>query len=124
MCFLSVTLTVLSVTNGAFTVNPKDPETPWNAATIPAVPGDTPVATPVADTLAIPGASVTQVTRLVSTCVDLSEKVPIAVNCSFDPARTLGLAGLTVIDCKAAAPTVSTVEPVIPFRTALIVELP
>ena len=37
---------------------------------------------------------------------------------------TLGLAGVTAIDCSAAAVTVNTVEPVIPLSVALIVEVP
>ena len=36
----------------------------------------------------------------------------------------LGLAGVTAIEASAAAVTVSTVEPVIPFRLALILEVP
>ena len=48
----------------------------------------------------------------------------MAVNCSVSPLGTLGLAGVTAIDCKTAAVTVSTVEPVIPPSVALIVEVP
>ena len=48
----------------------------------------------------------------------------MAVNCSVSPLGTLGLAGVTAIDCKTAAVTVSTVEPVTPPSVALIVEVP
>ena len=36
----------------------------------------------------------------------------------------LGLAGVTAIDCRAAAVTVSIVEPVTPPSVALIVDVP
>ena len=48
----------------------------------------------------------------------------MAVNCSVVPSGTLGLAGVTAIDCRTAAVTVRTVEPVIPPRVALMVEVP
>ena len=48
----------------------------------------------------------------------------MAVNCSVSPLGTLGLAGVTAIDCKTAAVTVSTVEPVTPPRVALMFEVP
>ena len=44
-----------------------------------------------------------QVTWLVRSCVELSEKVPVAVNCSVSPLATLGFAGVTAIDWSAAA---------------------
>ena len=65
-----------------------------------------------------------QVTWLVRSWVELSEKVPVAVNCSVSPLGTLGLAGVTAIDCRTAAVTVSTVEPVMPPSVALIVDVP
>jgi hypothetical protein len=37
---------------------------------------------------------------------------------------TLGFAGVTAIDCKTAAVTVRTVDPVTPPSVALIVEVP
>ena len=65
-----------------------------------------------------------QVTWLVRSWVELSENVPVAVNCSVSPLGTLGLAGVTAIDCQlrgsldgdrpghAARRPVSVVEPV------------
>ena len=41
-----------------------------------------------------------QVTWLVRFSVELSEKVPVAVNCSVCPLAMLGLAGVTAIDCE------------------------
>ena len=65
-----------------------------------------------------------QVTWLVRSCVELSEKVPVAVNCSVSPLGDAGLAGVTAIDWRAAALTVRTVEPLMPPSVALIVEVP
>ena len=42
----------------------------------------------------------------------------MAVNCWVGPLAMLGLAGVTAIDCRAAAVTVSTVEPVTPPSVA------
>ena len=52
------------------------------------------------------------VTWPVRFCVVLSLNVPVAVNCCVIPFAIDGLAGVTAIDCSAAAVTVSTVEPV------------
>ena len=48
----------------------------------------------------------------------------MAANCSLPPLATLGFAGVTAIDWRAAAVTVRTVEPVTPFIVAEIVEVP
>ena len=48
----------------------------------------------------------------------------MAVNCWVPPWRCSGLAGVTAIDWRAAAVTVSTVEPVMPLSVALMVEVP
>jgi hypothetical protein len=62
MRFLSVTLTLLRVTSWGVTVNTVEPVTPWKLATIPEVPGPTPVARPAAVTLATLGADEFRVT--------------------------------------------------------------
>lgn len=52
-------------------------------------------------------------------------KEPVAVNCCVLPAATVVVpAGVIAIDCKAAAVTVATVEPLIPERLALMVGSP
>ncbi len=48
----------------------------------------------------------------------------MAVNCSVVPALIEGLAGVTAIDTKVAAVTVSAVEPLIEPEVAVIVVLP
>ena len=50
----------------------------------------------------------------------LSEKVPVAVNCWVRPLAIAGLAGVTAIDCRVAAVTVRTVEPVTPESVAVM----
>ena len=51
--------------------------------------------------------------------------MPVAVNCCEFPAATAVVpAGVMAIDCKAAAVTVTLVEPVKPKRLALMVGSP
>ena len=64
------------------------------------VPVATPVARPAAVIVATEVVAEAQVTWLVRFWVELSEKVPVAVNCSVSPLGTLGLAGVTAIDCR------------------------
>src|SRR2546422_11648394 len=70
------------------------------------------VATPVADEL--------QVTWVVRSCVVLSLKVPVAVNCCFVPFAMLGFVGVTAIEVRVAAVTVSVVLPEAPPKVAVI----
>ena len=65
-----------------------------------------------------------QVTWLVRFSVELSESVPVAVNCWVVPLAMLGLAGVTAIETRTAGLTVSTVEPVTPPSVAVIVDVP
>jgi len=65
-----------------------------------------------------------QVAVLVKFCVELSEKVPVAVNCSVLPFAIEGFAGVTAMDTSVAAVTVRVVDPVMPPETALIVLVP
>src|SRR4029077_14123525 len=48
-----------------------------------------------------------QVTTAVRSCVELSVKVPVAVNCSVSPLAMLGFGGVTAMDTSVAAVTVS-----------------
>ena len=50
--------------------------------------------------------------------------MPVAVNGSAFPSKTLGFAGVTAIDCRTAAVTVSTVVPVMLPSVAEIVDEP
>jgi hypothetical protein len=63
-------------------------------------------------------------TALLSTCLELSLNVPVAVNCCVAPLVIRGFAGVTAIDTSVAAFTVSSVEPVMLPTVAEIVEVP
>ena len=97
---------------------------PPSVAVIVDVPAATPVARPAAVMVATEVVAEAQVTWLVRSSVELSENVPVAVNCSVSPLGMLGLAGVTAIDCRTAGVTVSTVEPVMPPSVAVIVDVP
>ena len=76
------------------------------------VPAATPVANPPAVIVATVVVTELQVAVLVKFCVELSEKVPVAVNCSVAPFAIEGFAGVTAIDTSVAAVTVKVVDPV------------
>ena len=88
------------------------------------MPAATPVANPPALIVATPVVCELQVTELVKFCVELSEKVPVAVNCSVVPLATEGFAGVTAIDTSVAEVTVSKVEPLTLPDAAMIVLVP
>src|SRR5256712_13611321 len=96
-------------------------------AMIMVVPSATDVARPF-DPLALlivatPGLDELQVTWVVRSCVVLSLKVPVAVNCWFVPCAMLGSAGVTAIVDRVAAVTVSVVFPETSPSVAVIVEV-
>src|SRR4051812_44397042 len=93
------------------TVSVVEPETAPRVAPIEDDPVATAVARPPAVMVAAAGVADTQVTWPVRSSVVLSVSVPVAVNCCASPFGTLGLSGVTAIDCKAAGVTVSAVEP-------------
>jgi hypothetical protein len=74
------------------------------------VPGATPLASPAVVMVATPALIELQVTELVRFCVDLSEKVPVAVNWSEVPFAIERLGAVTAIDTRAAAVTVRVAE--------------
>ena len=90
----------LQGTAAVLTVSTVEPVTRSAMAVIVDVPVATPVARPAAVIVATEVVAEAQVTWLVRFCVELSEKVPVAVNCWVAPLAMLGLAGVTAIDCK------------------------
>src|SRR2546426_2820142 len=95
-----------------------------SVAVIVAVPAPSAVARPF-DPLALlivatPGLDELQVTWVVRSCIVLSLKVPVAVNCRVSPSGRLGLAGVTAIVDRVAAVTVSVVFPETPHQVAVI----
>jgi hypothetical protein len=65
-----------------------------------------------------------QVTLEVRSCVVLSLKWPVAVNCLVALWVIVGFPGVTEIVCKTGGFTVSRVEPLTPFKVAVIVVWP
>ena len=74
--------------------------------------------------VAMAGALELHCTVLVRSCVLLSVKVPVAVNCCVIPRATLGIAGVIARETKAAGVTFRLVEPVIAPEDAVILVLP
>jgi hypothetical protein len=64
------------------------------------------------------------VTEPVKFCVELSENVPVAVNCCVVPLAIEGFAGVTAIDTSVAEVTVSKVDPLTFPEVAMIVLVP
>jgi hypothetical protein len=97
---------------------------PGNAAVMVVVPGATAVATPLDATLAVCVSAALQVTRVETSLVVPSERVPVATNCSVSPSVAVPVvfAAATVSDTILSMRT--EVEPVIPAVVALTVTVP
>ena len=85
-----------------------------------AVPGPVLAASPVLFTVAVDNVSETQVTEELRSCVLPSLKVPIAANCCVVPRAIDGYAGVTAIDSKIAAVTLSVVLLIMDPEVAVI----
>ena len=109
--FAGVTAIDTSVGALAVTVRVVEPLIAPEAALIVLVPAAAPVANPPALIVATLVVCEVHVAVLVRFCVELSEKVPVAVNCSVAPLAIEGFAGVTAIDTSVGAVTVSVVEP-------------
>ena len=88
------------------------------------VPADTPVVNPPTVIVATPVVCDVQVTELVKFSVELSENVPVAVNCFVVPLAIERFAGVTAIDISVADVTVSKVDPLTLPDAAMIVLVP
>src|SRR5207247_367042 len=110
------------------TVSVVFPETSPSVAVIVVVPAATDVAKPCDRPgfvyVATPASEELQATWVVRSCVVLSLKVPVAVNCRVVPFVRVGVAGVTVIVDRVAAVTVSVVLPETPPKVAVIVVVP
>ena len=97
-------------------------------AVIVVEPAATDVALPLEPAALLMAATVVrdelQVTAVVRFCVELSEYVPVAVNCLVVPLTMLELAGVTAMETSVAEVTISVVEPDILPDVALIVVEP
>src|SRR6266851_4058746 len=116
-------VTAMEVSVAGVTVSSVEPLMLPLVAEIVEVPTPTAVASPVlliVATVPVPEAH----TALLSTCVELSLNVPVAVNCCVAPLVIDGFAGVTAMEVSVAGVTVSSVEPVMLPLVAEIVEVP
>ena len=97
------------------TVSVVEPEMLPDVAMTLVEPAATPVARPLEPAallmVAMELSDRLQRTEFVISCVVLSVKVPMAANCCCVPFTMPGFGGVTVMDTRAAAVTVSVVEP-------------
>jgi hypothetical protein len=115
----------MAVSSAAVTVKVVLPETPPMVAEIVALPTAAPVASP-------PGSAIVATavldelheTRDGRSCLELSEKMPVALNCWVRPFATLGAAGVTWINVRTAPVTVRVVLPEMPPLIAEMVAEP
>ena len=117
-------VTAIETNCGAVTVSNVLPEMAPEVAVMVEVPAATPVARPP---LAIVAAAVfdeVQVTELVMFAVVELLYVPVAVNCWVKPATSDGAAGVTAIETRVGAVTVSAAVPETEPTVAVIVDGP
>src|SRR5206468_1456400 len=130
----AVGVTVIVDRFAAVTVSVVLPETPPEVAVIVVVPAATDVARPCdPPALLIVATAVLdelQVTWVVRSCVVVSLKVPVAVNCWVNPSGRPGLVGVTAIETRVAlvtvtvAPLRAAVHPAPPPVAAIVVVAP
>ncbi len=110
------------------TVNLVDPDILPDVAVIVTMPGATAVANPFEPAALLMAATdvvdETHVTDVVRFCVELSEYVPVAVNCWVVRSAMLGLAGVIARETSVADVTVSVVDPDVEPDVAVIVVEP
>lgn len=80
---------------------------PWNEAVICAVPGISPVTTPLEETVATVAAAEVQVVDGFRFCVLPSENVPVKVSCCAAPGAKLAPLGLMAIETRVAELTMN-----------------
>jgi hypothetical protein len=93
-------------------------------AVIVAVPGLKPEPVPLLLTVAIVVSDDDHVTSAVRSWAVLSVNFPVALNVCEVPAATLGNAGVTAIETRVAAVTVTVALAVFPWKRAMIVATP
>jgi hypothetical protein len=121
-------LIAIETSAAAVTVSNVDPLMELDVAVMVAVPTPTLLATPCVPAallmVAVVGLSDVQVTVLIRFCVLPSVKVPVAVNACVVPSAIAGIVGVTAIETRAAALTVSVVDPLIEPEVAVIFAVP
>src|SRR5579859_1154687 len=95
---------------GGNTVSKVEPVIAFETALMVVLPWATVCASPVVLMVATKVVVDDQVAVPVRSCVELSVKVPVAVNCWLNPNATPGLLGVTAMDASTGGPMVSIVE--------------
>ena len=109
-------VTAIDCNANTVSVTPGEVTVPW-LAVIEVVPAATPVASPVAEIVAVAGVPEFQVTLDEMSDIEPSLNVPVAVNCCVLPTfKWAGLAGVTAIDESVFPP--GGFIPLQPARTA------
>jgi hypothetical protein len=108
----------------AVTVSVAEPLIVPEVAVIVVVPCVTVVAKPLVLTVATDVAEDVQVAVFVRFCAVPLLYVPVALYCCVLPAATEALEGVTEIEVKTAAVTVSVADPLILPNVAVIVDVP
>jgi uncharacterized membrane protein len=106
------------------TFNVEVPLTPLSEAVTAVEPEATPVASPLEFTLASVGVATVQPAVALTSAVDPSLYVAVALNCWVAPTQTLALAGDTEMDVRTFVCTVSVEVPLIPLSEAVTVVEP
>jgi hypothetical protein len=109
---------------GGFTVSVADPLTEPEVAMITEVPCVFEVASPAALIVATAAVAEVQATELVRSLVELSDQVPVALNCWVSPAATAEVPGVTLSEARAAGFTVSVADPLTEPEVAVITDVP
>ena len=109
------------------TVSVVDPDILPDVAVIVVEPAATDVALPLEPAALLMAATVVdddfQVADVVRFCVELSEYVPVAVNCLDVPSAILGFVGVSVMETSVAGVTVSVAIPeILPDVAVIVVE--
>jgi len=109
------------------TASEVDPDILPDVAVIVVEPAAADVALPLEPAALLMAATVVdddfQVTDVVTFCVELSEYVPVAVNCFDVPSAMLGLVGESVMETSVAGVTVSVAVPeTLPDVAVIVVE--
>ena len=110
-----VGFTAMDTSVAEVTVSKVEPDMLPDVAVIVVEPADTEEVNPLEPAaLLMPATAASdelQVTVVVTSCVVLSENVPVATNCWIEPLTMLGLVGVIAMDTSVAEVTVTMVDP-------------
>src|SRR3989442_1232291 len=121
--FGAVGLTATEATGAFATVTVAEPLFPSLVAVIVAVPGATPVTSPLADTVAMPGLELVQVTARPASAFPAAS-LGVALSGVVPPTTTVAVAGLTTTEATGTLDTVTATVPLWPSLVAVIAAAP